>query len=288
MDTMKTEPVRLTTATGTACLVHIYPSGPQMGTRYPLGGEPFVLGRDPDSGICIADRSVSRQHARIWRDEDGYVAEDLQSTNGTFINDAPISSGVLRDGDYLRVGNCIYRFLMGGNVEAEYHEEIYRLTIIDPLTGAHNKRYLTEFLDRELTRAERYGRPLALIAFDIDHFKTVNDELGHLAGDFILRELAGRLRGSVRTHELLARAGGEEFAVVLPETTREGAVQLAERMRQAVAGQPFFVEGDGRAVTISLGVAATDGESVTAEGLMRRADENLYRAKHEGRNRVVG
>ena len=184
----------------------------------------MVIGRGNDCDIRINDHSVSRRHARIQPGADGYYAVDLQSTNGTFVNDVPASICKLKDGDYLRVGNCIYRFLAGGNVEAEYHEEIYRLTIIDALTDIHNKRYLLEFLDRELSRSARYGRPLALIMMDLDRFKSINEDLGHLGGDFTLREVAGCVKGNVRKEELFARYGGEEFAVVLPETTLEGGV----------------------------------------------------------------
>src|SRR6516165_2972170 len=158
----------------------------------------------------------------------------MQSTNGTFINDVAVPEQPLKDGDYLRVGNCIYRFLTGGNLEAEYHEEIYRLTIIDALTESHNKRYLHDFLDRELARSARYHRPLALCLFDIDHFKAINDDLGHLAGDFTLRELATCIRSLVRREELFARYGGEEFVLVLPETTLEGAQNMGERVRSMV------------------------------------------------------
>ena len=193
----------------------------------------------------------------------------------------------LKDGDYLRVGNWIYRYLAGGNVEAEYHEEIYRLTIIDALTGTHNKRSLLEFLERELARSSRYDRPLSLILFDIDHFKHVNDTLGHLAGDYTLRELAGAVRAVVRREEMFARYGGEEFAVVLPETTKDGAYQMAKRLRELVEKQPFVFEGQPFNITISLGVVTTEGENVEPAELIRQADEKLYQAKNSGRNRVV-
>src|SRR5271165_5308071 len=225
--TIPDRPVSMTNRN--ACLVHIYPTGPGMGSRYRLADTPLVIGRGSDCEIRINDHSVSRRHARIQPGADGYYAVDLQSTNGTYVNDIPASMYKLKDGDYLRVGNCIYRFLMGGNVETEYHEEIYRLTIIDGLTEIHNKRYLMEFLDRELARSERYQRPLALLLFDIDHFKGINDQMGHLGGDFTLRELAARVKGGIRKEELFARYGGEEFVVVLPETTREGAIIVAER-----------------------------------------------------------
>src|SRR6202163_695996 len=181
-----------------ACLVHIYPTGPGMGTRYTLGEQPIIVGRASDCEIRINDHSVSRRHARIQPGADGYYAVDLQSTNGTYVNDVPASMYKLKDGDYLRVGNCIYRFLMGCNVEAEYHEEIYRLNIIDALTDIHNKRYFLEFLERELARSSRYDRPLSLVMMDIDKFKAINEEMGHLGGDFTLRELAARIKGNIR------------------------------------------------------------------------------------------
>jgi diguanylate cyclase (GGDEF)-like protein len=259
-----------------------------MGARYALTDAPMVIGRGNDCDIRINDHSVSRRHARIQPGADGYYAVDLQSTNGTFVNDVPASICKLKDGDYLRVGNCIYRFLAGGNVEAEYHEEIYRLTIIDALTDIHNKRYLLEFLDRELSRSARYGRPLALIMFDLDRFKSINEDLGHLGGDFTLRELASCVKSHVRKEELFARYGGEEFAVILPETTLQGAAAVAERIRSQVEQRRFQYEGKAYPVTVSVGVAATTGEEgLTPNDLINRADEKLYQAKHEGRNRVV-
>jgi diguanylate cyclase (GGDEF)-like protein len=288
-ETWVTTPERpLSTTNRNACLVHIYPTGPGMGSRYTLTDAPLVIGRGGDCDIRINDHSVSRRHARIQPGADGYYAVDLQSTNGTYVNDVPASMYKLKDGDYLRVGNCIYRFLVGGNVEAEYHEEIYRLTIIDALTDIHNKRYLMEFLDRELARSGRYTRPLALLMIDIDRFKMINEEMGHLGGDFTLRELAARIKGNIRKEELFARYGGEEFAVVLPETTREGAVNLSERLRRAIEAEPFQYEDKLYHVTISLGVATTTGEqTLTPSELIRQADEKLFQAKHEGRNRVV-
>src|ERR1019366_3096173 len=268
-------PVSMTSRS--ACLVHIYPTGPTMGTRYAISDLPIVIGRASDCEIRIHDHSVSRRHARIQPGADGYYAVDLQSTNGTYINDVPASMYRLKDGDYLRVGNCIYRFLMGGNVEAEYHEEIYRLTIIDGLTEIHNKRYLMEFLDRELARSSRHNRPLSLIMIDIDRFKSINDQHGHLGGDFVLRELAVRIKGSIRKEELFARYGGEEFTAVLPETPLEGALIVADRMLKVVNQTPFLFEDKTFQVTISAGVVTTQGEAdITPIELIRRSDEKLY------------
>lgn len=271
-----------------ACLVHIYPTGATMGRRYPLSSHPLVLGRGEDCDIRLADHSVSRKHARIEPGTDGYFVSDNHSTNGTFVNDKQLDGPcLLDDGDYLRVGNCLYRYLAGGNIEAEYHEEIYRLTILDGLTQIHNTRYLDEFLAREVVRSQRHNRPLSVLAVDIDKFKTINDSLGHLCGDFVLRELAGVVRGLVRQEDLFARSGGEEFVVVLVETTKPGATQVAERIREAVAAHRFRFEATPITLTVSIGLTSTAGDpAVTPTDLRQQADEKLYEAKRTGRNRV--
>jgi two-component system, cell cycle response regulator len=289
-DTQRGSPRRLVPrGTQHACLVHIYPSGPDMGRRHTLADRPVTLGRGESSDIRIPDQSVSRAHARIEAVIDGYELADLQSTNGTFVNDHAVAARRLRDGDYLRVGNCIYRFLAGGNVEADYHEEIYRLTITDALTETHNKRSLFQFLEYELARSERHQRPLSVVMFDIDHFKALNDRLGHLAGDATLRELAACVKANVRNVDLFARYGGEEFILVLPETTQDGALVCAEQVRQRVEAHPFQFENETHKVTVSLGVAATTGDAaLTPATFIAEADANLYRAKHQGRNCVAG
>jgi diguanylate cyclase (GGDEF)-like protein len=289
-DTLCTFPRPVSKGCREACLVHIYPSGPSMGRRYTLSSSSTMLiGRGSDCAIHIDDNSVSRKHAHIEPSADGYVAVDLGSTNGTFVNDLPVERRLLSDGDYLRAGNCIYRFLAGGNIEAEYHEEIYRLAIIDGLTEIPNKRCMVEFLSRELSRSQRHSRPLSLVLLDIDHFKAINDEHGHLCGDHVLRELAARLRGVVRAEELLARYGGEEFAAVLPECNPADARGVGERFRKLVEGQPFVFDGASIPVTISVGVSCTEGgEPIAPTDLIDRADEKLYQAKRSGRNRVCG
>jgi diguanylate cyclase (GGDEF)-like protein len=260
-----------------------------MGCRYTLGERPLMLGRGEDCDIRLHDHSVSRRHAKIEPTAEGYFVNDQQSTNGTFVNDRQLdNSWLLQDGDYLRVGNCIYRYLAGGNIEAEYHEEIYRLTILDGLTQIHNQRYLTEFLEREVIRSQRHARPLAVLMFDIDKFKTINDSFGHLCGDFVLRELTDIIRGTVRKEDLFARFGGEEFVLVLVETDIEEAVGVAERIRESVAAHPFRFESTPVKLTISIGIASTTGDmTMTPATLLKTADEKLYQAKREGRNRVV-
>jgi diguanylate cyclase (GGDEF)-like protein len=286
--TVKTDPPRSQASGSAPLLVYIYPAGPNLGSCLSLRNPKLVIGRDPDCDIRVHHPSVSRRHAHVERRKTGYCIEDLQSTNGTFLNDVPVSCSPLHEGDYVRVGSCIFRYLAGDNVEAEYHEELYRLTIVDALTNVANKRHLLEFLDRELARTERYGRPLSVVLFDIDHFKALNDRLGHLAGDFALRELSALVQVNVRRDELLARYGGEEFCLVLPETSREAAVAACDRLRELVAAHPFHYEGQPFHLTLSMGVTTTAGEVLfTPHDVLLRADNNLYAAKNRGRNQVV-
>ncbi|MCA9664491.1 MAG: GGDEF domain-containing protein [Myxococcales bacterium] len=272
-----------------ACLVWIYPPGPDMGRRYTLSRRRQIIGRGSDCDIVLDLDSVSRQHCRVEkRAGTTIVVKDLDSTNGTYVNEIQIKEKPLDSGDLVGVGNAIFKFLAGGNVESSYHEAIYRMTIIDGLTEAHNKRYLKDFLERELARSVRYGRPLSLVMFDLDHFKRINDTHGHLTGDHVLRELARRLHSRIRKEELLARYGGEEFAVVLPEAGHGGAIKFAEQLRKLVKAEPFEFEGDVIPVTVSVGVATIEGDSIDVAEFIRRADRNLYRAKESGRDCVVG
>jgi diguanylate cyclase (GGDEF)-like protein len=261
-----------------------------MGCRHPIGDRPILLGRSDECDVRIADRSVSRKHATVEPTPEGNVVRDLGSTNGTFVNDRRLVAPCpLRDGDYVQMGDRVYRYLAGGNVEAAYHEEIYRLSVLDPLTGAHNQRHLTEFLEREVARSQRHARPLSVLMIDIDRFKAVNDTHGHPCGDSVLRGLASCVRGSVRREDLFARYGGEEFALVLVETPHPQAVHVAERLRELIADHVFWFESAPLRVTVSVGVATTEGTSeVSATDLIKLADERLYQAKQAGRNCVVG
>jgi diguanylate cyclase (GGDEF)-like protein len=272
-----------------ACLVHVYPPDANAGRRYPLGALPVVIGRGDDCAIRNPDASISRYHARIAPVTEGrYTVTDLGSTNGTFVNNASRRESALRDGDYLRVGNCIYRFLAGGNVEAEYQEEIYRLTILDGLTLVYNKRYFTEFLEREATRAARHQRSLAVVLLGVDRLKAVNATLGFLAGDMALRELCVRARLVLRPDEVLARSAGAEFATVLPEGDVDSARSTAERIRLVVEKQPFTFSTRSYRLTVSAGVAVLpQGEASPAATLYALAGANLSRAKAAGGNRVV-
>ncbi|HEY4220213.1 MAG TPA: GGDEF domain-containing protein, partial [Myxococcota bacterium] len=179
-------------AGGIPCFVQIY--GKDIGRKYPLDKVQTTIGRGPDNGIVCDMDNVSRTHCKIYAGAGGNYIEDMGSTNGTFCNDEELTSRrKLKNGDFVKVGGVIFKFIDGDNIEQLYYEEIYRMAIIDGLTQTYNKRYFLEFIDREMARCARYSRPLALIMFDIDHFKKVNDEYGHLAGDFVLKKLANSI-----------------------------------------------------------------------------------------------
>ena len=275
--------------TGEAWLVLLHPPGPDMGRRTPLLNPQYIVGRDSEAGFVVSRSSVSRQHARLYLDDNGgWWVEDLNSTNGTFVNETRVKIQQLADTDQVRFGDAIYKFLSGSNVESAYHEAIHNMAIQDGMTGIHNKRFFTEFLDREIAVCSRHGHPLTLVMFDVDHFKKVNDTHGHLAGDAVLKDLAARIRPRIRREDLFARYGGEEFVCVLPSTALPGGIVFAEHLRSIIEERPCLFENLSISFTISLGVTTLHRETgIDPPALIKRADENLYVAKRGGRNRVV-
>jgi diguanylate cyclase (GGDEF)-like protein len=274
------------TGAGHDCLVVIYaPSSNQLGKRFTITDGAVQIGRGMENQVVLHSDSVSRQHARVEVRGGNYFLVDMHSTNGTYVNDEPVQDAPLRRGDQIKVGDTILKFLSGADLESQYHETIYKMTIMDGLTGIHNKRYFVEQLDRELSRAARHGRPLTLVIADIDHFKNVNDEFGHLAGDHVLKEVAQLAKGRLRPDDVIARYGGEELAVILPETDLAGGVRIADELRKMVATQTFTFEDEDIDVTISCGVAELEPEWRSYD-FVRAADERLYEAKRAGRNRV--
>ncbi|RLB52583.1 MAG: GGDEF domain-containing protein [Deltaproteobacteria bacterium] len=269
-----------------ACLVVIY--GLDLGRKYNLEKPSLIIGRSSKADIQVDQESVSRSHAKLVNSGKAVIIRDLGSTNGTYVNDDLIEESQLRDGDLIKIGRTIFKFLSGSNIENSYHEEIYRLTTVDGLTNVYNKRYFMENLEREMSRASRYDRQLSLLIFDIDHFKQINDTYGHLAGDHVLKRLAAVVMENIRREDFLARYGGEEFAIILPEIDRPNAVVMAEKIRRLVEASDFSFEGTEISLTISVGVATIEDQASDAVDLIRQADGNLYQAKRSGRNKVVG
>jgi two-component system, cell cycle response regulator len=268
-----------------ACLVVIY--GLELGKKFDLNRPQIIVGRSSKAEIQIDQEAVSRNHCKIINTGNAIMLRDMGSTNGTYVNDEMIDEHVLRDGDFVKVGHCIFKFLSGNNIENAYHEEIYRLTTVDGLTQAFNRRYFIETLEREIGRTRRYKRDLSLIMVDIDRFKGVNDSFGHLAGDHVLKQLASLLRTQLRREDVLARYGGEEFAIALPEIDRNAAMQLAEKIRKLVEVAEFKFEDAIIPITVSIGVASLREEVEDALGLIKHGDDALSAAKQSGRNCVV-
>src|SRR6266478_9243836 len=269
------------------CLVEIY--GPNLGRTVLLDGPVTTLGRAAECDVVLELDNVSRQHCTIRARQGGHFVRDGGSTNGTFVNDKEVDGErLLRAGDFVRLGSAVFKFLAAdesGEIEAQYHETIYRLRITDGLTQLYNKRYLLEFLEREMARGIRHRRPLSVLLLDIDHFKQVNDKHGHLGGDFVLRELGAILRARTRREECLARYGGEELCFVFPEATRDDSLRRGDELRSICERHSFVYDGVRIPVTFSAGVAEIARHGVPLE-LLKAADERLYEAKRSGRNRV--
>ncbi len=278
-----------------ACLVVI--NGADLGKKYLLAQSSTVIGRSSKVDIQIDEESISRSHAVIDNYGDTVIARDLESTNGTYVNDVPVREKRLMDGDQIKIGRTIFKFLSGSNVEAQYHDEIYKLTTTDGLTQIYNKRYFLKEMEREMSRSLRYDRALSLIMCDIDHFKGINDTYGHLAGDHVLRQVAKRVRTNLRRDDIFARYGGEEFAVLLPELNKIKAGQLAEKLRKLIEAEPFYFGNISIAVTLSMGISDLNEYNGAMEGqpdqevnpfaFIKLSDDRLYQAKQAGRNRVM-
>ncbi len=269
-----------------AALVVIY--GLDLGKKFNVDRPSIVVGRSSKADIQIDQESVSRNHCKLINTGKSIMLRDLGSTNGTYVNDELVDEYVLRDGDFIKIGRCIFKFLSGNNIENAYHEEIYRLTTIDGLTQVYNKRYFIETLEREIGRAQRYRRDLSLIMFDIDNFKAINDTYGHLAGDHVLKQLASVIKSRIRREDILSRYGGEEFAIVLPEIDAYNSVQFAEKIRKLIEKAVFKFEDTEIPITISIGVTSISPDVREPPDFIKIADANLYEAKAQGRNKVVG
>ncbi|MFO8072459.1 MAG: GGDEF domain-containing protein [Polyangia bacterium] len=270
--------------TGRSYLILIY--GELLGRRFEVSDEPLLVGRGSDASIQLEDDCISRRHCKIVPGADGVVLIDLDSTNGTYVNNTAVSARPLHDGDRIQIGRTIFKFLSGDNIEGAYHEEIYRLKTVDALTGANNKRSFLEELHREVHRFLRYGRPLSIVMLDIDRFKPVNDEYGHLAGDYVLSRIGELLAERTYAEEVLCRYGGEEFALLLPETDLADARRRAEAIRCDIEQERFVFDGVEIPVTVSAGVAQAWDGLQEPDDFVEAADMRLYESKRKGRNRV--
>jgi two-component system, cell cycle response regulator len=268
-------------------------SGPNFGELHRLEpGKEMVVGRQAGVDIRLNEEVISRKHFTIIALGTGAHLKDLQSQNGTFVDGERVEAITLKDGNRIQIGfGTTLKFTVADELEAEYQRKLADGAMREPLTELYNRRHFEERLAAEFAAARRHGRALSVIMIDIDHFKAINDQLGHLAGDAVLKMVALLLRQAVRKEDVLARFGGEEFVVLAREPDVQGARILAERMRRLVESAPCLWRDTEVRVTVSIGLTVVflnDECPVTTEReLVEAADRALYLAKQKGRNCVV-
>jgi two-component system, cell cycle response regulator len=271
-----------------ACLVIIH--GKALGKQFLLTSEDTLIGRHDQCDVHINHETVSRNHARVQKDGEGrLLITDLGSRNGTRVNDRQLSPGEafpVEDGDFVRLGNVVLKFIAGGSLENVFHAEMENLANVDDLTRLYNKKSIMNHLVEGFKLAKMMKTPFSIIIFDIDEFKTINDQFGHAAGDQVLREIPEALKGVTRQHDYTGRFGGDEFLIVLRNTSLSNACTIAERVRSRVDKRVFRHVREEFHITISVGVASIDSSTLSADSLFEAADRANYNAKREGGNRV--
>jgi two-component system cell cycle response regulator len=263
-------------------------AGVSAGEMFKLQYDRTIIGRGPKVAVRLNDEGVSREHCQILREGERVILEDLGSTNGTFCNGIRVDRRELTDGDKIMVGSTtILKFTYHDYLDEVFQRQMYESALRDGLTKVFNKKYFTDYLEKEFAYAARHSSPLALIFLDIDNFKRINDTYGHPAGDFVLSELSQMMANLVRTEDVLARFGGEEFTVLCRGTDLAGAGIVAERLRRAVEERTFTFGGKNIPVTISLGIASIPDPGINDHSaFLAAADKALYEAKRTGRNRI--
>jgi diguanylate cyclase (GGDEF)-like protein len=259
--------------------------GQELGRHIRVGDDPVRIGRAEECEIVVTGDSVSRNHATILRVANTVLVRDLGSTNGTFVNDQRVKVQELKDGDRIRTGKVVLKYLANGSVEVAAHRQLFDRANRDPLTGAFNKRYFDEALEREAERCLAEGRALSLVTLDIDHFKRINDTHGHVVGDEVLTQFGQIVKTTLRGNDIFCRTGGEEFCVILPGASLAVGYVCGERLREQVEEHLFLANSERLVVTVSGGVAEYQPNEPLNE-LKARSDERLYQAKEAGRNRV--
>ena len=265
-------------------------SGSETGKVVRLKRGTFVLGRGSEVDVPVHGEGISRKHAELWIRRTGSVyLTDLDSTNGTSVNGQDIGGdpSALSDGDRIEIGSSLLKFSYQDMELEKVHQNLYDSAVRDGLTGAYNKRYLIDRFQQEFTYARRHGEMLHLAIFDIDHFKAVNDDHGHVVGDAVLRDTCKLVLQKIRNEDLFARFGGEEFIVLMRGISTDNALLVAERLRESIALNRVSHEDVSLSVTISVGlVSGPTAHCFSPDDMLRAADTLLYQAKKGGRNQV--
>ncbi|EQC51377.1 GGDEF domain-containing protein [Bacteriovorax sp. DB6_IX] len=262
--------------------------GELNGTLFDLTTEEILCGRSAKNEITLEFNGISREHFKLTAIEGGYQVEDAGSRNGTFLNNEKLDGPKeLNKGDIIKIGAVALKFLPKGDPERLTYDKLNLEANTDGHTGCYNKTYFNNKIDMEVKKSKVTGSPLSLIVFDLDHFKKLNDNYGHDAGDFVLKELANLIRNNgVREDDIFARYGGEEFVILLPKTNLKQSYEIAERLRKVVESHDFIYDGSKLPVTASIGVSDYRKGVSTGTDLFKRADEAVYKSKEGGRNQV--
>ena len=263
--------------------------GVQAGEVVSLAILPCFIGRHPSCQVVIDDAGVSRRHVKIVLQKDEFWLEDLGSRNGTYVDGRRLDRKHLQDGVLIQVGlHASFRFTVVSARQEKLLRELYESSTRDALTGLYNRRHFDDRIRAEIAYAKRHQLDVGFVMIDVDFFKRVNDTYGHAAGDQVLKHVALNLAKQLRTEDVIARVGGEEFGVLLRGIGTEGARRLAERLRASVETLPIVAEGIPIAVTISAGCSAlSETSDASSKSLLSIADQRLYEAKRSGRNRVA-
>ncbi|HTL34727.1 MAG TPA: GGDEF domain-containing protein [Kofleriaceae bacterium] len=264
-------------------------TGSAAGYLHKVSKGAAVIGRATNAEVRVDDDGISRTHARLRAETDRAWVEDMGSRNGTFVNGVKISAATeLREGDKIQVGRgTVIRFGFQDDLDESFHENLLSSALRDSLTKLFNKRYFLDRLDAELKFAQRHRTAVSLLLLDLDHFKKVNDTLGHLAGDAVLAAVAAALSKAVRNEDVVARYGGEELAIILRAISFDAAFTTADRLRKLVESTAIPFDGQDLRVTVSIGVSEyPSSPAKQIDELIEAADKALYRAKNAGRNRV--
>ena len=269
-----------------ACLLVV--GGELNGSIFDLNVPEITCGRNPECQIMLDFQGISRRHFIVKMNNGVATLEDLGSSNGTYLNNTKMTSDqVLKRGDIIKVGSLALKFLPGGDPERLTYDKLHEEANTDGLTKCYNKSYFNQSLENEIKKCKVTGMPLTLIIFDLDHFKKLNDNFGHDAGDFVLKEMANIIRSNgVRQGDIFARYGGEEFCVLLPNTNLKQGFEIAERLRKLVETNEFIYDAKKLPVTASVGVADYRPGVNTGTDLFKRADSAVYKSKDGGRNQV--
>lgn len=262
--------------------------GELNGTIFDLIADETSCGRSIDNSIQLEFQGISRHHLKVILDADSAFIEDCGSKNGTFLNNQKIEGkSQLNKGDIIKVGVIALKYIPAGDPERIAYDKLNLEANTDQHTGCYNKAYFNKSIDLEVRKSKVTGAPLSLIIFDLDHFKKLNDNFGHDAGDFVLKEMAGVVRqNGVREQDIFARYGGEEFVILLPKTNLKHSFEIAERLRKLVESHQFKYEDKLLPVTASIGVADYRQGVTTGTDLFKRADNAVYKSKENGRNQV--